>query len=63
MKNLILFVGAILGTMFLVAGIVAIGRHDRSGWLYLVLSLLCSALAADPGGRLRNFVSRRPPDV
>ena len=58
LKNILLFVGAILGTVFLIAGVVAIGRHDRSGWLYLVLAPFCYVLAADPGGRLRDFVSR-----
>lgn len=60
MKNILLFVGAILGTVFLVAGIGALGRHDRTGWLYLVLALFCALLAADPGGRLRRLVVRRP---
>ena len=63
MKNILLFVGAILGTVFLIAGVVAIGSHDRSGWLYLVLALFCFVLAADPGGRLRDFVVRRRPDA
>jgi len=63
MKNVLLFVGAILGTVFLVTGVVAIGRHDRGGWLYLVLALFCFVLAVDPGGRLREFVVRRRPDA
>jgi CDP-diglyceride synthetase len=63
MKNILLFVGAILGTVFLVAGVVAIGRHDRAGWLYLLLALFCFVLAADPGGRLRDLVVRRRPDA
>jgi len=63
LKNILLFVGAILGTVFLIAGVVAIGSHDRSGWLYLVLALFCFVLAADPGGRLRDFVVRRGPDA
>jgi hypothetical protein len=63
LKNIILFVGAILGTVFLVAGVVTIGRHDRTGWWYLVLALLCFALAGGPGQRLRDFVFPRRPDA
>jgi hypothetical protein len=63
MKNVLLFVGAVLGTAFLIAGIVTIGRGDHSGWLYLVLALFCFVLAADPGGHLRDFVVTRRPDA
>jgi len=63
MKNILMFVGAILGTVFLITGVVTIGRSDRTGWLYLVLALFCFVLAADPGGRLRDFVVRRRPDA
>jgi hypothetical protein len=63
LKNTILFVGAILGTVFLVTGVVTIGRDDRTGWWYLVLALLCFVLAGVPGQRLRDFVVRRRPDV
>jgi hypothetical protein len=63
LKNTILFVGAILGTVFLVAGVVTIGRDDRTGWWYLVLALLCFVLAGVPGQRLRDFVVRRRRDV
>lgn len=61
MKNIFLFVGAILGTVFLVTGVMALDHHDRSGWLYLLLALFCFVLAGDPGGRLRNLVARRRP--
>ena len=60
MKNIVLFVGVILGTMFLVNGVVVIGRHDRTGWLYLLLAVFCFALAVDPGGRFRDLIRQRP---
>ena len=63
MKNIILFVGAVLGTVFLVAGIVTIGHDVRAGVLYLILAILCYIFAAGPGRRLIDFVSRQRPDA
>ena len=57
MKNIILFVGVILGTVGLVVGAVAIGHGDRTGWLYLLLALFCFVLAAGLGRRLRGPVA------
>ena len=56
MKNIILFAGTIFGTVALVAGIVTLGHHDRTGWLYLVLAVFCYFLAIGPGRR----IMRRP---
>ena len=63
MKNILLFVAAVFGTVFLVTGVVTIGRNDHAGWLYLVLALLCYILAAEPGRRIRDFLVRRRPDA
>jgi hypothetical protein len=56
MKNIVLFVGTILGTIALVFGVVALGNHDRTGWLYLILAVFCYFLAIGPGRRMM----RRP---
>ena len=63
MKNILLFVAAVFGTVFLVTGVVTIGRSDRAGWLYLVLALLCYVLAVEPGRRIRDFLVGRRPDA
>ena len=56
MKNIILFGGTIFGTIALVFGVVALGHHDRTGWLYLILAVFCFFLAIGPGRRMM----RRP---
>ena len=63
MKNIVIFVEAIYGTVFLIFGVVTIGRDNRTGWLYLVVAFLCFVLAAEPGRRLRDFAFRRRPDA
>lgn len=59
MKKIVIFGEAFFGTVFLTFGVVTIGRDNRSGWLYLVVALLCFVLAAEPGRRLRDFAYRR----
>jgi uncharacterized membrane protein YdjX (TVP38/TMEM64 family) len=60
LKNIILFIGVILGTVGLVVGGMAIGHGDRTGWLYLLLALFCFVLAAALGQRFRDIVRRGP---
>lgn len=61
MKNILLFVGVILGTVLLVAGFVAIGRGERSGWLYLVGAVAAFALASGPSRRLMDSMFTQRP--
>jgi hypothetical protein len=56
MKNIILFGGTIFGTIALVFGVVALGHHDRTGWLYVILAVICFFLASGLGRR----IMRRP---
>ena len=63
MKNMVIFVEGFFGTVFLILGVVTIGRDNRTGWLYLVVALLCYVLAGEPSRRLRDFVGSRRPDA
>ena len=63
MKNIVILLEAFFGTVFLIFGVVTIRHDNRTGWLYLVVALLCFALAGEPGQRLRDFAFRRRPDA
>jgi hypothetical protein len=55
-KNILLFVGVILGTVLLVAGFVAFSRGEPGGSLYVVGAAAAFALASGPGRRLMDSV-------
>lgn len=56
MKNILLFVGVVMGTMFLVAGFTAFSRGEPGGWLYFVGAVAGYALASGPGRRIMDSV-------
>ena len=61
MKNLVLFVGVLVGAALLVAGFVAIDRGDRMGWYYVGGAACAFVLATGPGRRLKDaFLIDRP---
>lgn len=61
MKNFLLFVGVIFGTVLLVAGFNAISRGDSGGWMYVLGAVAAFALASAPGRRLLDSVLTPPP--
>lgn len=61
MKNILLFVGVVAGTAFLVAGFVAFGRGEPGGMLYFVAAVAAFALASGPGRRLMDAVFAQRP--
>jgi hypothetical protein len=60
-KNILLFVGVIIGTVLLVAGFVAFDRGEPGGWLYVVGAVAAFALASAPGRRLMDSVLTQRP--
>jgi uncharacterized membrane protein YdjX (TVP38/TMEM64 family) len=60
LKNIILFIGVILGTVGLVVGGMAIGHGDPNELAVSALSALLFCLAAGPGQRFRDIVRRGP---
>ena len=62
MKKAFLFLGAVIGTVILITGIVEIGRGDSTGWLYVFVALLVIVLAIAPGWRLRELLTRQRTD-
>ena len=63
MKNVLLFVGVLVGTMLLIAGLVAIDRGDRAGWYYVAGAVCAYALAVGPGRRLKDALFKDRPGV
>lgn len=53
-RNTMLFAGALVGTLLLIAGLIELGDGQRSGWLYLLGAGAAFVLAAAPGRRLRD---------
>jgi hypothetical protein len=58
MKNALLFLGSVVGTVLLIAGIVALGDGDPSGWWYICAAVLAYGLAMSPGRRIREALKR-----
>ena len=42
MKNILIIVEAFFGTVFLIFGVVTMGRDNRTAWLYLVVATVGS---------------------
>ena len=61
MKNILILAESIFGSVFIFFAAVTIRRDSRTGWLYLVVALLCFVLAGEPGRRLRDMAFRRRP--
>jgi hypothetical protein len=57
MRNVIMFLGTVGGTVLIIAGVVGL-RDDRSGWWLIGAGILAFIVAAVPGRRLRD-ASRR----
>ena len=60
MKNILLFVGVVFGTVLLIAGVVALGRGDPASWLYFLGAAAAYALASAPGRRILDSVLGPP---
>jgi hypothetical protein len=60
-RNVLLFVGTVLGTGLLILGIIALNEGDPAAWRYIVGAVFAFTLALAPGQRLRNVI--RPPDA
>jgi hypothetical protein len=63
MKNIFLFVGVLLGTVLLIAGVVTIGHGDGSGWLYIIAAIFCVGLGLGLARRLQVPGSTKGPDA
>jgi hypothetical protein len=60
-RNVLLFVGFLVGTGLLLGGVMALREDNRAGWLYLVGACAAFIFAFVPGRRLRDSVL--PPDT
>ena len=58
MKTILMFAAVCFATILIVAGLVAIGRDDGSGWLYVLGGAFALILASTPGMRMRSRARR-----
>ena len=54
-RNVVLFVGALLGAALLMLGIRGIAANEPNAWLYVLGAIFAFALAWLPGRRLRDI--------
>lgn len=54
-RNVILFLGTLMGTALLILGIKGMVDGEANAWMYILGAVFAYALAITPGRRLRAF--------